>query len=391
MSEQTNPYELMVTDICDRVFKKLETTVPNEERIGALVQEIVKNKTTTTIIIEDRRKTPVEIKPLDEPAHKALPRVIGILNAGCSPCLVGATGSGKTLGGFQYARLMGIPSYLVGCKQLTRMLSPHELVGYMTADGHYVKGTWTNAILGYNYVPKDGQLHPDPDSVVDADALVVLDEMDNSNENVIMYSKALPTGYIEMPYGRQRINRKLKVMATMNTWGQGATREYVGRCAQDAALLNEFCFVEWNYDIEFEWALLQAEFNMFDKQTEYKLEDMRRLLDIFIMMRKKADEQKVRCIISTRNIIQVARLLLTNQKWAINTALKMSIYKGMKDEDIKRVQCPELWTHKFKQQVVLQKPKTLGDLMIEESSVPEVETKVEEDFSNVECPIPERK
>jgi len=190
--------------------------------------------------------------------------------------------------------------------------------------------------------------------------LIVIDEMDNANANIIMLVKALQIGVIAMPYGLQQINPNLQVCATMNTWGTGATREYVGRMAQDAALLNEFNFVEWDYDIEFEFELLKGIFYSFKEQTEYKIEHMQQLHAMFKAMRVKAENQKVRCIISTRNIMNVAKMLLSNPTWSIHPTLKKSVYKGLKEEEIKRIEAPEQWSKKALVHKV-ELPKPIGN------------------------------
>src|SRR4029077_8844236 len=117
---------------------------------------------------------------------------------------------------------------LISVKQMSRVIAPHDLIGFIDANGRYKSGAWTDVILGYHNDNTAGVI---PSEVKDTPAILVVDEMDNSNENVIMIIKALATGHIMMPYGMQRINPKLVVMATMNTWGTGATREYVGRMA----------------------------------------------------------------------------------------------------------------------------------------------------------------
>jgi hypothetical protein len=119
--------------------------------------------------------------------------------------------------------------------------------------------------------------------------------------------------------------------------------------AQDAALLNEFQFVEWDYDTDFEWSLLQNIYTAYGKdQSEYKVEHLHMLHAMFKSMRAKADQQKVRCIISTRNIMNVAKMLLTNPTWSIHETLKRSVYKGLKEDEIKRIESPEQWSAKHR-------------------------------------------
>ena len=335
-----NPYEIMVADIEKRLLDMLSKQLPNEDKVQQLIAAEVLKFGRTLITIEDKRTTPPTTTEVSEAVHEKLPDLIGVLNSECWPALVGPTGSGKTLGVMQCAKILKVD--IVCIKQMTRIIAPHDLIGYMDAEGHYRKGAWTDAIIGYKYESASGA----PDKLVSTPAWIVVDEMDNANENIIMILKAIQTKRIAMPYGMQDINPRLQVIATMNTYGTGATREYVGRCAQDAALLNEFQFIDWGYDTSFEWELLQKLHASYTDPGKYKLEDFRRLLDMFIAMRAKADNNKVRCIIATRNVINVAKMLVANPTWPVSKALQMSIFKGLKEDEIKRMECPEIWTTK---------------------------------------------
>jgi len=333
-----NPYEMMVNDIVGRVISHLPKQQVDEQRVQEIVNGIITKQGRLLITIEDKRKTPAELHDIREPVHNKMPDVFGILKAGCWCCCVGPTGSGKTLGALQYAKMAKIDN--IAIKQMTRIIAPHDLIGFMDANGKYRSGAWTDAILGYRHDNKEGSI---PTKVESTPWLLIVDEMDNSNENIVMIIKALQTGKIMMPYGLQDVNPSLLVMATMNTWGTGATREYVGRMAQDAALLNEFSFVEWDYDVEFEWSLLANLFQTYKDPGQYTERHMQKLHSMIIAMRSKAEEQKVRVMISTRNLINIAKKLLDNPKWGIHKVLCMDIYRGLKNEDIKRIECPDIW------------------------------------------------
>ena len=331
-------FGLMVDEITKRVTANA-TVLLDQKRIESMVSEAVAKTKRTLITIEDKRRVPSVTTEVNEPVHKVLPDVIGILKSGCWCAAVGPTGSGKTLGGIQYIKLSGIKMFSV--KQMSNMMAPHDLIGFIDAEGHYRKGAWTECIIGREY-NNDG-IAPigDPTNVP---AMIIIDEMDNANANIIMLVKALAVGHIMMPYGLQKVNPSLGVMATMNTWGTGANREYVGRMAQDAALLNEFSFVEWGYDTDFERELLEQTFASFTSTGDYELKHMHCLHSMFISMRAKAEAQKIRCIISTRDIIKTAKILLNNTSWPIHKVLCQTVYKGMKDEEIKRIEAPEHWT-----------------------------------------------
>lgn len=352
------PYDLMIDDVVNKVLTGLKTdpslvneqrvidliksTAPkpevNRDTVESIIKEVIKNVQPERTIITIHNKRTNTVTETDEPTHKALAEVIGVLGADCWCAIVGATGSGKTLGAIQYAKLAKIS--ILGIKQMCNTLQPHELIGFIDANGKYRKGAWTDAIIGRVY--ENNGTMPECDNPTDTPALITIDEMDNANSNIIMLVKALQTGIITMPYGQQRINPSLQVCATMNTWGTGATREYVGRMAQDAALLNEFQFVEWDYDTDFEMKLIEQTYRSFgDNVGDYKLEHMHKLHSMFIAMRQKAQSGNVRVIISTRNIINVVKMLLSNPTWTVHGALKKSVYKGLKEEEWRRIEAPE--------------------------------------------------
>ncbi len=358
METPKTPYEQMCDDLVARTITAVKDKIPDADDIAkhmkdacdhlkGQIESNLKDKLDalayTKLIIEDRRGPSVVTATIDSPVHSSMADVVGILQADCWPALVGPAGSGKTRGVMQLATaILKIAPELVCVKQMHRMIAPHELIGYCNADGKYVKGAWTDAILGYVYDDNNGNRKPT--EMKFASSMIVADEMDNANENIIMLLKAIATGVIMMPYGIQPINPGVRVIATMNTWGNGATREYVGRCAQDAALLNEFQFQVWDYDTQFEWALLQQQFASYKDTGKWKIEHMRTLLDMFIAMRKKAEQQKVRVIIATRNVLAVARMLLCNPTWSVDKALWKSVYKGLKPDEVRRVEAPECWT-----------------------------------------------
>lgn len=374
-----NVYELMVNDVKTRLMSELQNLLPKlpdeegiQQLIAGKVTEEFARRGTVTITLEDRRKVPAETKIISEAAHEKLPDLFGTLKAGCWAAVVGPSGGGKTLGVLQFCKLADIK--MVAIKQMTRIIAPHDLIGYMDANGHYRKGAWTDVILGYEYKSQEnGVPTAEPTTTP---AILLVDEMDNSNENVIMLLKAVNTGQIAMPYGLQRVNPLLQVVATMNTWGNGATREYVGRCAQDAALLNEFSFIEWDYDEKFEWKLLEQLYNSYESAGEWKLIDFQRLHDTFRMMRNKAEKEKVRVIISTRNLINSAKLLVCNPEWTVGKVLRMTVFKGLKQEEVQRIECPELWTaHKEKSETKVKVTDTRQVISSSPFSIPSTNAK----------------
>jgi hypothetical protein len=88
-------------------------------------------------------------------------------------------------------------------------------------------------------------------------------------------------------------HKKTVFVAAMNTFGRGADTEYVGRAQLDAASLDRWVMLEWNYDWAFTRILTQN-----DEWTSY----IERLSDA-------VSRARVRCVIGPRAAIHGARLL----------------------------------------------------------------------------------
>lgn len=257
--------------------------------------------------------------------HSKFDEVLSFLTVKLWPVLVGPTGSTKTFVTGQLARAMGVKHHVV--KKLCRATAPHELLGYMTAQGTYVKGAISD--------------------IVTEGGLFVADEMDAANENVLLLLKSMRDKYITMPYGQQEVHPDCLVIATMNTWGQGATREYVGRLAQDAAVLNEFVSLEWSYDAALEEAISNDEFTRWGGNDMVGLQKFR---DLFWKLRAAAEEKKVRIVFGTRNLKHCAAML--TRGYSYEYVLRACCLHGARPEDIARlkehVDVPEsIWEQKL--------------------------------------------
>jgi cobaltochelatase CobS len=89
--------------------------------------------------------------------------------------------------------------------------------------------------------------------------MLVLDEMDASSAAVLTtLNTLLGNNFCSFPHGVFTKHPDFVVIASGNTWGRGATREYIGRAALDAATLNRFFMVPWDYDVAFESSLASS-------------------------------------------------------------------------------------------------------------------------------------
>src|SRR5215217_6156820 len=80
-----------------------------------------------------------------------------------------------------------------------------------------------------------------------------MDEIDAGNANVIIQvNAALSNGYCSFPDGMVQRHDDFIFLASANTFGDGASRQYVGRNQLDAATLDRFTTLVWEIDEELE-------------------------------------------------------------------------------------------------------------------------------------------
>lgn len=147
--------------------------------------------------------------------------------------LKGPAGSGKSTAGFNLADMLGYDFFYIG-----QTLMPHQIEGYVRqGDGVYQSTFFTQAYQ--------------------RPSVLMLEEMDAwSPQATLVANPALANGYMALPNG-EMIERHPDciIIACMNTWGTGATAEYVGRNKLDAAFMDRFAFkFDWGYDDNLERA-----------------------------------------------------------------------------------------------------------------------------------------
>lgn len=170
------------------------------------------------------------VKPVEGLAHAMLPTLIRCLSAKLHVWLAGPSGSGKTHGAEQAAQALGLSFELQGA-----MTMAHELTGFVDAGGRYHETPFVRAF-------RNG-------------GLILLDELDaGSNEALLALNAALANGIMSLPSGEVvRAHADFRCIGAANTFGAGATSEYVGRTRIDAAFLQRFgARLAWGYDLKLE-------------------------------------------------------------------------------------------------------------------------------------------
>src|SRR5690606_14105424 len=169
------------------------------------------------------------------------------------------------------ATALGLPFY---SKSVSAQTGVHVFFGYQDANGNFVR-----TLFGEAY-EKGG--------------VFLVDEIAAGNPNVLAaLHQATANGSCAFP--DRMVDKHKDFIAVMagNTYGTGATAEYVGRNKIDAATLDRFVFIEVPYDENLEMALAS------NKAWCRKVQQFR----------AQATKKKVKCIISPRAAFNGEKLL----------------------------------------------------------------------------------
>lgn len=138
--------------------------------------------------------------------------------------MTGPAGSGKTTAAENCAKALGIPFKFTGAID-----NEFKLLGFIDASGKCVRTAFREA---YEH-----------------GGVFLLDEVDGCHPAALLaLNAALANGYCDFPDGAVMRHADCVIIAAANTWGQGATHEYVGRAKLDAASLDRFVMMPWQYD-----------------------------------------------------------------------------------------------------------------------------------------------
>jgi hypothetical protein len=143
--------------------------------------------------------------------------------------LSGPTGSGKTHAVEQLAKALGLEFYTNGAISMD-----HQLVGFKDASGTYHETPLRKAF--------------------GRPAIYLFDEIDSSdNSPLLCLAGALANGGFEFPDQFIERHPDSIIIAAGNTWGNGATAEFVGRNRLDGAIKSRFPVrISWDYDEKLE-------------------------------------------------------------------------------------------------------------------------------------------
>ncbi len=280
----------------DKISKLSSKTGEIEKRLGDNQGNLSEQITNIKTEIENLKKR----KPLDlvitlanskktdlGKQHNQFPTLLKILATKLNVYLVGPAGSGKTHAAIQVAKALNVPFHFTGA-----VASEFKLTGFMDAQGRIVSTEFRKAY-------ENG-------------GLFLFDEIDASYpQAVLAFNAALANDYMDFPDKRVPRHKDFYCIAAANTYGQGADRQYIGRNQLDAASLDRFVFIDWNYDENLERDLAGNE-----EWSSY----VQKVRHVIV-------ENKIRHVVSPRASIFGATLLANEVER--NTVENTVLWKGL--------------------------------------------------------------
>lgn len=243
------------------------------------------------------------VTPINGGFHKAFKTLMAVVEArsfGANHAmLVGPAGSGKSTAGRQVAQALGLDFSTESCNP---QMSKWDLMGFMNASGGYTAGVLRGAF-------ENG-------------GVILLDEIDASNPatlvsiNLIASVKIGET--VTFPDGANVPRHPDFILITGgNTYGDGASSEYVGREQLDAATLDRFACIEWAYDEAMEFVAAGPDSSEWVTYVQ--------------SVRKAAEKANVTLLVTPRASISGAALLRSGM--ARKVVEELSLWKGVSPTD----------------------------------------------------------
>lgn len=210
----------------------------------------------------------ISSKQIEGIFHNKFEHILKLVTANIPTLLIGPAGSGKNHTLEQVSEALDLDFYFSNA-----ITQEFKLTGFIDANGLYHETQFYKAF-------KNG-------------GLFFLDEIDASiPEVLIILNSAIANKYFDFPTGRVKAHEDFRVVAAGNTMGTGADALYVGRSQLDAATIDRFAQVEFNYDSE----------------VEEQLASNTDLYDFIKSARKALTNNSMQYTVSMRSIINASKI-----------------------------------------------------------------------------------
>lgn len=237
--------------------------------------------------------------------HKLFATLLQFVSVGYPVWIPGPAGSGKTTAVNNVAKALNAELFMPPEGPIE---NKYGMVGFQTATGTFAETTLYHACKA---------AAADPDKLV----IYFIDECDAAYPNALLVLNAvMENGYCTFANGeRVHFGRNLQFIAGANTFGNGATHEYVGRNKLDAATLDRFVTLAWDYDEDLERAITGND----------------AWVAVVQRIRAAVSARGIKQVVSPRASIRGAAMLAAGID--MDTVMRACIWKGMTLEQIRSV------------------------------------------------------
>jgi cobaltochelatase CobS len=296
------------TDALRDALREIMGDTLDEQRVTDIVRAVVKQEVGLA---------PVRIQ-VCEPSgkvadmglqHRQFNKLVTKLAAGVNVYLAGPAGTGKTTGARVAAQALSkmwgreVRFYFNGAID-----SEHKLLGFTDAQGRIVSRPFREAFTN--------------------GGVYLFDEVDASLAGALLaFNAALANGHCDFPDGCMEKHPDFRCIAAANTWGFGATHDYVGRAKLDEAFRDRFVMLNWDTDEALERSIAMAQIkdeNLGSKWITYVQQ-----------CRANAKKAGIRAVISPRASINGCLLLQAGETW--DEVAEGCVRKGMPEESWKQI------------------------------------------------------
>ena len=278
----------LTKQIIDKIFPTIKEEALKE--CSGIVKDLTKN--ITRVVVEQNQ---IPVRETTQVTHYKFKDLLLLISNNIPAMLTGGAGSGKSSTCEKVAEALGLDFYFSNA-----VTQEYKLTGFIDANGKYQETQFYKAF-------KDG-------------GLFVLDEIDASvPEALIIINTAIANGYFDFPNGKIKAHKNFRIVACANTYGLGGDDVYVGRNQLDAASLDRFVVVKFDYDPELEKNLA------IDKDW----------VTFIQVLRQQIISRKIKHIVSMRAIIYGDKLLAAGAD--IEKILNEVVFKNLEYDDIKSI------------------------------------------------------
>ena len=271
------------------MVEKIETMLQD---ITAKMQDASGNPRPITVTIEKQDDDGTQKRDIGL-QHKCFPKLLKYVNAGMKIWVPGPAGSGKTTAAINVAEALGLSFYHIGAID-----TEYKLFGFRDANGNVARTAFREAY-------ENG-------------GVFLWDEVDASNPQALLaMNAAIENGSAAFPDGIIKMHKDFRLIASANTYGHGATHQYIGRNKIDDATLDRFVVIDWPYDEALERAIVQSN----------------GIVDRVQAIRKAVAELSIKVIVSPRASMNIKRILEAGID-SIQEAETDALFKGLSEDQV---------------------------------------------------------